>query len=62
MTKIRIAGCNLNQWAMDFDHNRDNIIESIMQAYSKCCVVRTGPELEVCCNIDTIVKKKIKNI
>jgi len=42
-----LATCNLNQWAMSFDHNKFNIIESIKIAKSKGATYRLGPELEV---------------
>lgn len=45
---ITIATCNLNQWALDFEGNRDRIIESIRQAKQKGAKLRVGPELEVC--------------
>lgn len=43
----KIATCNLNQWAMDFDHNKKNIIESIKEAVEGGATLRTGPELEI---------------
>jgi len=42
-----LATCNLNQWALDFEGNRDRIIESIRQAKAKGATLRVGPELEV---------------
>ncbi|KAF5092944.1 hypothetical protein D0Z00_004326 [Geotrichum galactomycetum] len=44
---ITLATCNLNQWALDFEGNRDRIIESIRQAKAKGATFRTGPELEI---------------
>ncbi|ODV88980.1 hypothetical protein CANCADRAFT_132553 [Tortispora caseinolytica NRRL Y-17796] len=44
---VTIATCNLNQWALDFEGNRDRIIESIKEAKSRGASVRVGPELEV---------------
>lgn len=43
----RIATFNLNQWAMDFDHNKENIIESIKEAKKAGATLRVGPELEI---------------
>ncbi|KAK6204428.1 glutamine-dependent NAD(+) synthetase [Scheffersomyces amazonensis] len=45
---ITIATCNLNQWALDFEGNRDRIIESIRQAKKQGAKLRVGPELEIC--------------
>ncbi|EGW33512.1 glutamine-dependent NAD(+) synthetase [Spathaspora passalidarum NRRL Y-27907] len=45
---ITIATCNLNQWALDFEGNRDRIIESIREAKRQGARLRVGPELEVC--------------
>lgn len=45
---VTIATCNLNQWALDFEGNRDRILESIKQAKSQGAKLRVGPELEVC--------------
>lgn len=45
---ITIATCNLNQWALDFEGNRDRILESIKEAKSRGAKLRVGPELEVC--------------
>ncbi|KAM9913744.1 hypothetical protein OXX69_001320 [Metschnikowia pulcherrima] len=47
-TYVTIATCNLNQWALDFEGNRDRIIESIRQAKAVNARLRVGPELEVC--------------
>ncbi|ODV93154.1 hypothetical protein PACTADRAFT_47078 [Pachysolen tannophilus NRRL Y-2460] len=44
---ITLATCNLNQWALDFEGNRDRIVESIKIAKSKGARLRVGPELEV---------------
>lgn len=43
-----VATCNLNQWALDFEGNRDRILESIRQAKAKGATFRVGPELEIC--------------
>eukprot|EP01114_Cavostelium_apophysatum_P006067 TRINITY_DN17279_c0_g1_i1.p1 TRINITY_DN17279_c0_g1~~TRINITY_DN17279_c0_g1_i1.p1 ORF type:complete len:706 (-),score=170.39 TRINITY_DN17279_c0_g1_i1:44-2161(-) len=47
MKLVTLATCNLNQWAMDFDGNLKNIIESIKEAKAKGARYRLGPELEV---------------
>ncbi|AET41461.1 glutamine-dependent NAD(+) synthetase Ecym_8175 [Eremothecium cymbalariae DBVPG len=44
---ITLATCNLNQWALDFEGNRDRIVESIKIAKSKNAKLRVGPELEI---------------
>ncbi|KAI9883270.1 MAG: glutamine-dependent NAD(+) synthetase [Watsoniomyces obsoletus] len=44
---ITVATCSLNQWALDFDGNKDRIIESIRQAKSAGASLRVGPELEI---------------
>ena len=28
-TNAKVASCTLNQWAMDFEHNKSNIMKSI---------------------------------
>jgi len=43
----RLATCNLNQWAMDFEGNLARIEASIVEAKAAGCRFRTGPELEV---------------
>lgn len=45
---ITIATCNLNQWALDFEGNRDRILESIKEAKRHGAKLRVGPELEIC--------------
>lgn len=45
---ITVATCNLNQWALDFEGNRDRIIGSIEIAKAQGAKLRVGPELEVC--------------
>ena len=42
-----VASCSLNQWALDFDGNRDRIVESIREACAAGCTLRIGPELEI---------------
>ncbi len=43
-----LATCQLNQWAMSFNHNLKNIVHSIELAKAKGATFRVGPELEVC--------------
>ncbi|CAE8619536.1 unnamed protein product, partial [Polarella glacialis] len=43
----KVATCNLNQWALDFEGNYKRIVSSIKQAKQQGCTFRTGPELEV---------------
>ncbi|XP_075484558.1 glutamine-dependent NAD(+) synthetase [Primulina tabacum] len=47
MRLLKVATCNLNQWAMDFDCNMKNIKESISRAKRAGAVIRLGPELEI---------------
>lgn len=47
MRLLKVATCNLNQWAMDFDCNLKNIKESIAMAKQAGAVIRLGPELEI---------------
>lgn len=47
MRLLKVATCNLNQWAMDFDNNVRNIKESIARAKEAGAVIRVGPELEI---------------
>ncbi|KAH9718272.1 glutamine-dependent NAD(+) synthetase [Citrus sinensis] len=47
MRLLKVATCNLNQWAMDFDCNMKNIKESIARAKEAGAVIRLGPELEI---------------
>ncbi|CAN4127170.1 unnamed protein product [Withania somnifera] len=47
MRLLKVATCNLNQWAMDFDCNLRNIKESIAEAKSAGAMIRLGPELEI---------------
>ena len=42
-----LATCQLNQWAMSFTHNKQNIISSIVEAKRLGATYRLGPELEV---------------
>lgn len=43
----KIATCTLNQFALDFEWNKNNIINSIKKAKSENCKIRLGPELEI---------------
>ncbi|XP_074284649.1 glutamine-dependent NAD(+) synthetase-like [Silene latifolia] len=47
MRLLKVATCNLNQWAMDFDANLNNIKESILLAKAAGATIRLGPELEI---------------
>ncbi|KAK1258142.1 hypothetical protein QJS04_geneDACA021669 [Acorus gramineus] len=47
MRLLKVATCNLNQWAMDFENNLRNIKESITRAKEAGAVIRIGPELEI---------------
>ncbi|KZV40925.1 glutamine-dependent NAD(+) synthetase [Dorcoceras hygrometricum] len=47
MRLLKVATCNLNQWAMDFDCNMKNIKDSISRAKQAGAVIRLGPELEI---------------
>uniref|UniRef100_A0A803LWN3 Glutamine-dependent NAD(+) synthetase n=1 Tax=Chenopodium quinoa TaxID=63459 RepID=A0A803LWN3_CHEQI len=47
MRLIKVATCNLNQWAMDIDCNLKNIKESISRAKDAGATIRLGPELEI---------------
>ena len=43
-----VATCQLNQWAMSFTLNKENIAKSIRMAKEMGAAYRLGPELEVC--------------
>lgn len=45
--KVTVAVATLNQWALDFDGNRERILESILEAKELGASYRTGPELEL---------------
>ena len=45
--KVTLACATLNQWALDFDGNRERILESILEAKDLGATFRTGPELEI---------------
>jgi NAD+ synthase (glutamine-hydrolysing) len=44
---VRLATCNLSQWALDFKGNKKRILESIEMAKLENCKYRLGPELEI---------------
>jgi NAD+ synthase (glutamine-hydrolysing) len=44
---VKIATCTLNQWAMDFEGNKNRIIESIIKSREQGANIRIGPELEI---------------
>eukprot|EP00438_Fugacium_kawagutii_P004220 Skav215952 [mRNA] locus=scaffold226:831633:836747:+ [translate_table: standard] len=44
---VKVATCNLNNWAMDFKGNLKRVMESIKEAKAQGCTFRTGPELEI---------------
>ncbi len=46
-TKVHIATCNLNQWALDFDGNLQRIKQSVELAKQAGAKYRIGPELEI---------------
>ena len=43
----RVATCNLNQWALDFEGNYARVVTSIERARTQGATFRTGPELEL---------------
>lgn len=47
MRLLKVATCNLNQWAMDFEFNLNNIKDSISRAKDEGAAIRLGPELEI---------------
>ncbi|KAL2342643.1 hypothetical protein Fmac_003928 [Flemingia macrophylla] len=47
MRLLKVATCNLNQWAMDFDCNAKQIKDSIAMAKQAGAILRLGPELEI---------------
>ncbi|KAJ1882829.1 glutamine-dependent NAD(+) synthetase [Coemansia sp. RSA 1722] len=44
---VTVATCALNQWALDFQGNKDRIVQSILEAKSQGARLRIGPELEI---------------
>ncbi|OIW09899.1 hypothetical protein TanjilG_32048 [Lupinus angustifolius] len=47
MRLVKVATCNLNQWAMEFDFNTRQIKHSISKAKQSGAIIRLGPELEI---------------
>ncbi|KAK4801797.1 hypothetical protein SAY86_022284 [Trapa natans] len=47
MRLLKVETCNLNQRAMDFDCNLENIKDSISKAKEAGAIIRLGPKLEV---------------
>ncbi|KAI3928492.1 hypothetical protein MKW98_024093 [Papaver atlanticum] len=47
MRLLKVATCNLNQWANEFDNNLKNIKESIKKSKEAGAAIRLGPELEI---------------
>ena len=47
-SKVLLATCSLNQWALDFDGNLRRVEESIRRAKQQGATYRLGPELELC--------------
>lgn len=45
--KVTVAATTLNQWALDFEGNRERILQSILEAKEHGATYRTGPELEI---------------
>lgn len=45
--KVILASSTLNQWALDFEGNKERILESILEAKEMGATFRTGPELEI---------------
>jgi NAD+ synthase (glutamine-hydrolysing) len=45
---VKVATCNLNQWALDFHGNLQRIVKSIELAKAQGATYRVGPELEIC--------------
>jgi len=45
---VKVATCNLNQWALDFTGNLERIWQSCREAQTQHCAYRLGPELEIC--------------
>lgn len=46
-SKVIVATCNLNQWALDFDANLARTLASIREAKRQGAKLRVGPELEL---------------
>ncbi|XP_065873068.1 glutamine-dependent NAD(+) synthetase-like [Euphorbia lathyris] len=47
MRLLKVATCNLNQWAIDFDSNLKNTKDSVTKAKEAGAAIRLGPELEI---------------
>ncbi|KAH9305698.1 hypothetical protein KI387_010102 [Taxus chinensis] len=47
MRLLKVATCNLNQWAMDFESNLEHIKKSIFKAKAEGAALRVGSELEI---------------
>lgn len=45
--KIKVGTCTINQWAMDFEGNKQRIIDSLKICRQNNVSIRVGPELEV---------------
>eukprot|EP00919_Chromeraceae_sp_WS-2016_P055546 GHVR01132023.1.p1 GENE.GHVR01132023.1~~GHVR01132023.1.p1 ORF type:complete len:720 (+),score=117.25 GHVR01132023.1:36-2195(+) len=48
MSLVTLATCNLNQWALDFDKNLENVCKSISISKARGASIRLGSELELC--------------
>ena len=63
-TLVKVATCNLNQWALDFTGNLARVEESIREAKAAGCTFRTGPEywatLRETYKLDSHPSKKLK--
>uniref|UniRef100_A0A0A9Z4W3 Glutamine-dependent NAD(+) synthetase n=1 Tax=Lygus hesperus TaxID=30085 RepID=A0A0A9Z4W3_LYGHE len=46
--KIALSVCTLNQWALEFEGNKNRILQSITYAVQEGARYRSGPELEIC--------------
>jgi NAD+ synthase (glutamine-hydrolysing) len=44
---VKISSCTLNQWAMDFEGNKNRIIQTLKLSKDQGCKIRIGPELEI---------------
>lgn len=44
---VKVSSCTLNQWAMDFEGNKNRIIQSIIKCKQLGAHIRIGPELEI---------------
>lgn len=55
--KATFAVSTLNQWALDFDGNKERIFESILEAIDAGAAFRTGPELEIWYAFNKLLKQ-----